>query len=177
MTDFVLKQEQEYANVTRCVKKNLFLLIVDYAKFMKQPLTLGMFVPCYDGNILFSKPNYYDCFLNGSYVNHPQLINYENCVRYKKAEEKVLFEGVKIGRYGNGMFHFTGLGKSYLIIDGFIYDDNQNSAPQKTEDKIEDLLQWNENLELTESAIRQIGIEKSTSGNTGQVPPTSTPNY
>jgi hypothetical protein len=51
MTDFVLKQSERIIN---CELTHLesHHQIVDYAKFLKQPLKLEMFVPCdEDGNV------------------------------------------------------------------------------------------------------------------------------
>lgn len=114
--------------------------VKNYAEFLRQHLTLGMFVPCdEDGNVLFSKPNYYSCFLDGSYVNKPQLINYENCVRYKKAEEKVLFKGFYVEF--NAVKSPQG---GYLDVGGL-----QNKT-------IETII--GAELQLTDSAIKLIGL-------------------
>lgn len=168
MTDFVLEQEQNYANVTRCVKKNPFLLVVDYAKFMKQTLTLGMLVPCdRDGNP-------YDLKEVEAWKNHDQYSRYykEELAFFEEAKEKVLFKGVRHHdiqpstdwNYYSLNFHTiaecSNLGKYHIV-------------PKLH--NIESLLNLSsvDKIELTESSLRQIGIVKSTSGNTGQVPPTS----
>lgn len=161
MVEFVLQQEKCLENILTeklpVIKlASSYDKIVNYANFLKQPLTLGMFVPCYEnGNVLKESILGREPYSNDEEDFKRWERDYK---KYNEAKEKVLFKDVKIGSYRNDMFHFTGLGKSYLIINGFIYDDNQNSSPQKTEDKIEDLLQWNENLGLTESAIKQIGL-------------------
>ncbi len=57
--------------------------ITEYANFLKQPLELGMFVPCdLDGNVLI-KHNSYDSDIND----------------YSKAKERVIFEGFSISQY------------------------------------------------------------------------------
>ncbi|UKB81245.1 hypothetical protein [Chryseobacterium sp. MEBOG07] len=67
----------------------------NYAAFLKEPTKLGMFVPTDEmGNIL-ERPGYYSSFLDNSYLNHPGLINYENCIAYQKAESKLLFKGYR----------------------------------------------------------------------------------
>lgn len=62
MTDFVLEQKGD----------NL-----KYAQFLKQPLNLGMFVPCVDNEVF-------------NYSKHGN----EN--EYQQAKERVLFEGYKV---------------------------------------------------------------------------------
>lgn len=146
MTDFVISQIKTNSTVNDSFKKYL-ADVRNYALFLKQNLTLGMFVPVdEDGNILFSKPNYYACFLHGSYVNHPQLINYENCIRYKKAEENILFKDCIVKK----------IEKSHKFdIDYYVvYFNSQQLWISWTERTIEDLIK--NNLELTESAIKQI---------------------
>lgn len=166
-TDFVLEQEKNYAHVTRCVKKNPFLLVVDYAKFLKQTLTLGMFVPCDEnGNVLESP------YLENVFHSHYHLpVKFSNLTdeyvkEYEKEKEKVLFKGFEFKAHER-MICFDKSG-----IEIFIYNQNYQtfSAPRGRISTVEDLIIYE--FELTESAIKQIGIEKSTSGNTGQIPPT-----
>jgi len=167
MTDFVLEQEQNYANVTRCVKKNPFLLIVDYAKFMKQTLTLGMFVPCDENGIVLSEPERWS-----DYLKAPESFDGNNewgeLYQYEIAKEKVLFDGFVIAYIG---------GNIVSVVNKL--DANIAFSKETLKSAINKNIEWlvDYQLPLTESALKQIGIEKSTSGNTGQVPPTSTPNY
>lgn len=65
MTDFVLNKKASHTQ------------IVKYAKFLKQPLKLEMFVPCDD---------------NGNVLQDPGLIPSFELEQYRKAKEKVLFE-------------------------------------------------------------------------------------
>lgn len=58
-------------------------LIISYANFLSQPLTLSMFAPCdEEGNVL-EEPN------RSTHTN-------EECETYKAAKERVLFEGVDL---------------------------------------------------------------------------------
>ena len=75
MTDFVLETLNPLNFGSIEVKS-----IINYAKFLKQPLKKGMFVPCDDDDNILKKPNKYTSNLQ---------INDE----YEKAKEKVLFEG------------------------------------------------------------------------------------
>ena len=90
MTDFVLSHEKKgMQNTDRHLR---FGSILRYAHFLKQPLTLGMFVPCdEDGNVLDCEPvnlgmmkgNFSDIYLRDNYI-------------YGQAKERVLFEGFDI---------------------------------------------------------------------------------
>ena len=92
MTDFVLEQEKYWNYETTGLEnsirkyKDCVLQINNYAKFLKQPLKLGMFVHCdEDGNIL------------EDIIGHGMIHNYSEKVKqYKQAKEKVLFEGFEI---------------------------------------------------------------------------------
>ena len=87
MTDFVLQIEAEvgkedYQVVAWQTKIHGYERINKYANFLKQPLTLGMFVPCDDdGNVLED--------LDSSIL----APNYEDWQEYQKAQSKVLFNG------------------------------------------------------------------------------------
>jgi hypothetical protein len=89
MTDFVLERsKQSIIDLTfeESIKKSIKILkeIFEYAKFLKQPLKLEMFVPCdEDGNIL-EEP---DCNLD---------IRVSEMKEYQKAKEKVIFEGFEL---------------------------------------------------------------------------------
>lgn len=104
----------------------------EYAKFLKQPLTLGMFVPCdEEGNVL-------EYPIDGMKIGKHSA-SYDVC---KKAEEKVLFEG----------FHMV---NDSLFFNGLFFHDYSTWI----DDKIEDLLQSRTlSFFLTESAIKQIGL-------------------
>ena len=51
MTDFVLDRYETTSNPTFFKET-----VHDYANFLKQPLTLGMFVPCFSDGSFFSEP-------------------------------------------------------------------------------------------------------------------------
>ena len=122
MTDFVLKNEkQPYVEGTK------YKDLVNYAKFLKQPLKLGMFVPCdEDGNIL-EKPS------AESYIILETCEYSKEWIDYKKAKEKVLF-----------------VFKPHFDISVIKHHISQGR-------NIEYLANFGE-LELTESALKQIGL-------------------
>jgi hypothetical protein len=87
MTDYVLEQHEKEVTVNYGFKDKL-INTVNYAKFLKQPLTPGMFVPCdEDGNIL-DHPNI--ARGSGGTGIYNALMN-----QYQEAQERVLFEGLE----------------------------------------------------------------------------------
>lgn len=137
MTDFVLEQNKNYKNSTRCIRIKESELYVNYAKFLKQPLTLEMFVPCdEEGNVLQEpKPKYFDS---------PQFYESELQI-YHEAKEKVLFADVKIKHRENYFILEDEDGTWLRVI-------NKNTSLT-----VEDLLKMS-TISLTESALKQIGI-------------------
>lgn len=77
MTDFVLKQADN------CM---FYDKVRNYAKFLKQPLELGMFIPCDENNTLLEEPE--------NPKQSPE--SFKKYDEYVKAKERVLFEGFHI---------------------------------------------------------------------------------
>ena len=92
MTDFVIAKAE-----SKTVKLSKLL---DYAKFLKQPLTLGMFVPCDDyGNILQEPEFDYVFGIDGATDIQIECANNDyrdRITNFQKAQSKVIFEGFKI---------------------------------------------------------------------------------
>ena len=83
MTDFVLNQEQKL-NESHLIAEPAIDSIFNYAKFLKQPLTLGMFMPCdEEGNVLKEPYEVYD-------DETEEFIDY--MVDFHEAKDKVLFK-------------------------------------------------------------------------------------
>ena len=92
MTDFVLentsKRFEDYEN------KNLLFKIRGYAKFLKQPLKLEMFVPVDEEGNFLEEPlqeHYTDCTEEQNAKDW--LYNLE---KYEQAKNKVLFKGIDL---------------------------------------------------------------------------------
>ena len=154
MTDFVLENaKQPYVEGTK------YIDLVNYAKFLKQPLKLEMFVPCdEDGDILEVPTNYENRLLN-------MMTEYNDEVyTYKQSKAKVLFEGFEV-QYDN----------SYNTC--LIYENNNEIKIQLQFRKIEndvrliineDIIHDCNNIErlvglknkplLTENAVKQIRL-------------------
>lgn len=131
---------------------------ISYCRFLRQPLTLGMFVPVdEEGNVLelpkcFGKAGGWNCGCSEALM---QLCT-DKTNEYRKSKEKVLFEGFSLGEYSNRTQYIRQLSK-YIIINGIIYDDHQDCAPRPTQNTIESILEYM-NPELTPSALKQIGL-------------------
>jgi len=141
MTDFVLELEtnehwaQDY---TKCVK---------YANFLKQPLTLGMFVPCdEDGNFL-EEPK------EKNYSKENNLFAYD-LFEYQQAKERVLFEGfeVKTKTAFNNGYNF--ICDNIEIFYPFWYNPVTKWELSKGLKTVKDLIIFQP--KLTETAIKQI---------------------
>ena len=133
MTDFVLERFKFWQNDDNpdCQSSARYILGTNaYAKFLIQPLQLGMFVPCDEnGNVLDPSDAFRSC---------------EKGFVYSKAKERVLFKGFE----------------HYLFMQANNVKHNKSrkcfSFPNYNGVIIEDLISLE--VELTESAIKQIGL-------------------
>ena len=88
MTDFVLLEGNPSNTDSQFADK-----VMAYANFLKQPLTLGMFIPCDENNDPLIEPK------EENYSKENNLFAYD-LFEYKKAKEKVLFNGFEIQKQG-----------------------------------------------------------------------------
>jgi hypothetical protein len=136
MTDFVLEccqnsKLEEYNQVNETFVNK----VIAYANFLKQPLKLEMFVPCdEDGNVLTQCEEICSC-------------ECDKIKNYRKAKEKVLFEGFELKDKGGW---FT------LMFEGNYYKSFANFNDTFKNKKIENFIAFD--LELTPNAIKQIGL-------------------
>lgn len=146
MTDFVLHESFGVGN--EIIDKGIFYnKCRDYANFLKQPLTLGMFVPCDEGGNVLEQP----C----------DVMNTDGCRDcacrvYKKSKEKVLFENVE-------KYRFTSLSGEGVVQFGtrvnFIFKpliETRNGIVKVFVNDINGLTDYD--LELTQNAIKQLGL-------------------
>lgn len=102
MTKFVFEQEHNVIKFDYNELHEFKTRISRYADFLKQPLTLGMFVPCdADGNVLEEVKCNKECESCDCMYEHDL---------YQEAKDKVLFEGFELS--GNiessWIFHLNG---------------------------------------------------------------------
>ena len=133
MVDFVLEVEKGTSLQGSKLKQ-----IVNYANFLKQHLTLGMFVPLDDDSNVLEKPEDYEKRLPNMMTEYNDEI-----YRYKQAKEKVLFEGFIITDETEFLISKYGFSLYFNQIEDF---------------NIEQLLTWSNEIQLTENAIKQIGL-------------------
>lgn len=136
MVDFVLDQErqmeeQDSYEFTFGISSRCF----EYAKFLKQPLTLGMFMPCDDNNNVLEEPK---CIKECESCD----CMYEYDI-YQQAKERVIFDG----------FEVIHKDKIRITIQcGFLQlDYNLIKSCFENHNTIEDLVHYN--LELTKPPI------------------------
>lgn len=142
MTDFVLnarldmeKLPNEDFRETISRRGVLIESMFNYANFLKQPLELWMFVPCDEKGNVLNRPN------GGMREQDDRIHN-----NYHQAKERCLFEG------------FEFIGEDYKSIFARVRWDLNREMLVAYFDKmnIEDLIQYN--LQLTQTAIKQIGL-------------------
>lgn len=146
MTDFLLEQENKHRLIISHGAFKFCKIATNYAKFLKQPLTLGMFIPCDEDD----KPLEYpiDMYYRPDYgcQKFPQECYLQDKEDYYLSEENVLFEGFEIVKKLN-------------TVDGYpIYRFEYNSEILniRFNKNIESLLYLN--LTLTPNAIKNLGL-------------------
>lgn len=165
MTDFVLELANQKVDKDQAVIKLAMLAdkYILYAKFLKQPLKLEMFVPCDEKGNVLEDPLDVSCLKYGSCTCGEE--DYNDCRDWKHelriAKEKVLFEGFEVFE---DMYHSTKRtfirNKRKILIsvyNKFQYHDGkiEETNPLFINHKIiEDLIKYD--LTLTPSAIKKI---------------------
>lgn len=154
MLEFVLEQEKsieldpnksvsEYAQAM----VNAHNSSARYAKFLSQPLTLGMFVPCDLEGKLLAEPKW----------SAPDGVKWDDYVnQYQQAKERVLFEGFEVNtRYCNDIpFDFVSKDEFYV----FSKDPGKEFVINEHTKTIEDLIEFGTDIILTQSAIKQLEL-------------------
>jgi len=133
MTDFVLEQSEIVENSGDfLIFKRSFIKIENYANFLKQPLTLGMFVTCDDnGNVLEEQMIF-------ASDDKDYIFESKQFDKYQQAKERCLF----FSQHGNEEMFDQCLAKVFL--DEFF--------------NIEQLANEIRNIKLTPTAQKQIGL-------------------
>jgi len=145
MTDFVIKNQKNTQS-----SAHSFFICVQYANFLKEPLELGMFVPC---------------DRNGNVLEEPERVHFSTNFDYKaelsiylEALERCLFDDFKVTSYK--FIHNT---YHYFIEDknGFkpLWNFNNKWEFYLRYKTIEDLVKYN--LQLTTSAQKKIDYENN----------------
>lgn len=145
MTDFVLEYKEKYKPWVH------YEMICNYAQFLKQPLTLGMFIACdLEGNVLDFEV-YQGYVIIGSTreakkskIDRGDIYGFfiYDGSKYQQAKERVLFKGFE------------------LHGDIIVYDEQDLIGVDQLHDMTIEILHLcgGDNIKLTESAIKQIGL-------------------
>lgn len=157
MTDFVFQEHNKFCDLPykELEKEYDYALTLiakfrNYAEFLKQPLTLGMFVPCdADGNVFDKTPEEKESNLRSSRDGGWWQEYYEYRDKYQEAKDRVLFEGFELSITKDAIIN-----NALVIIR--MHKDNNFSCSGKQVVTIEDLVKYD--LVLTESAKKQIGL-------------------
>lgn len=144
MTDFVLEILDNDVTVSYGIRDKV-VEIRNYAKFLKQPLTLGMFIPCdLEGNVLV-EPSF------SGVVEDEQYYGAEMDV-YQEAKERVLFEDSEIKNeiFIHDIKHY------YLVVNNkkIAWNYNDEWVFYKENNTIEDLITYN--FTLTPNALTKL---------------------
>lgn len=148
MTDFVFKKIKEHEinntpdwalyDYEEFILRNTLDKLENYAKFLKQTLTLGMFAPCnLDGNVL-EEPKWVS----------PEGVKWDEYVKeYQEAKDRVLFEGFEyIEANKEGDYPFVRI----AYLSPINYPKFWNGLT------VEHLIKYN--LTLTESKAKELGL-------------------
>jgi hypothetical protein len=147
MTDFVLAQIEWNKENKKIEKEHSFSDMVclerieSYAKFLKQPLTLSMFVPVSESGEVLTEPTNIEK-MQASWMDNPIDDNFYRVRDYEKAKSRCLFEGFKMCDRGDETCVMT----DSFHLNGFIWKD-------KT---IETLVGYK--ITLSEAALKQIYV-------------------
>ena len=144
MTDFVLRENEKWTKELDVMTH--FNNVVAYANFLKQPLTLGMFVPCYDDDQIHEKPGdlAYQLAEENDHTASKWAIE-----EYNEAKERVLFKDAKFDRYGK--LYCVGLLIGWTVPNGKFHIETEFKT-------IENVANESRKIELTDSAIKQIDL-------------------
>ena len=141
MTDFVLeRQDTSTFDTSQIDWYDLEQVKLDeirnYARFLKQPLQLGFFVPCDENGNVLEEP-YFD--------GENDLYYSAKKEEFEKAKERVLFKGFELYNDEN------------TIRYNNIFIENQDFKKGLTIESLKSYCSTT-SIELTDSAIKQIGL-------------------
>lgn len=155
MTSFVIDyySHEGYADL------QTLQLMKNYANFLKQPLSLWMFVPTNSDGELIKLPEGYDSWKN-AHINtktHIALTNPDKSELYKdydKAAKNILFEGFEIAYNGYSVVRIIASYDESIELSF-----KKDSAKFDLSDDVESLTKYDE-IYLSPASIKLIGFNK-----------------
>ena len=166
MTKFIKEQSNigmEIQSLTyqQSDRARRYYLIQRYAYFLLKDIKIGMVVPCDEfGNILEEplQEHYTDCTEEQN--TKDWLYNLE---KYNEVKERVLFKGFKVVDVKNGIAYSKSISDASGLIHLFWLDNiTQTWGLSHGVTTIETLTIFN-SIELTETALKEIGLPESKS--------------
>lgn len=155
MTTFVI----EYYSNEGYADLQTLNLMKNYANFLKQPLTLGMFVPVdSDGNVL-KEPKNYSSWKTLEHNNKKTSetnnnTGFEEYNIYQKAEQKCFFEGFTIAYNGYSVVRILASYNESIELSF-----NKNDLTSQSYKDVESLIVF-DGIYLNSRALKTIGIKK-----------------
>lgn len=151
MTTFVI----EYYSNEGYADLQILSLMKNYANFLKQPLSLGMFVPVAENRTVLKEPKNYISWksLEHNDGKSTTIAGFEEYAEYQKAEKQCMFEGFKVD--------YNGYSKVRIVAS---YDPsielsfNKNDLLPSGFDDVESLTVFDD-IYLTSNALQLIGIK------------------
>jgi len=145
MTEFVIKSHNTIEDVGDSESA-----MYNYANFLNQHLTLGMFVPCDEDGTVLEKYKYFPCSLK-----YAKEIN-EYYKKYQQAKDKILFEGFEwnTAEFCDEPMLELESKKTYFLYD--CEDKNFQDNFDTFIKTIEDLSKYD--ITLTPNAIKQLKL-------------------
>ena len=157
MTDFVLDRFKFWQNDdnTDCQSSARYILGTNaYANFLKQPLQLGFFVPCDENGNVLEKPINFNVW-EKMHKSEGSTMGFSEHEKYLKAKERVLFKYFKVVEYSDNTIEIVSDTAPNFIIP---FKKLSNKDWEQRYNHIEDLLKSIIKIQLTETAIKQIGL-------------------
>jgi hypothetical protein len=152
MTDFVI----EYYSNEGYADLQTLRLMKNYANFLRQTLTLGLFVPVdAKGNVLKEPKNYTSWkSLGHNDGKRDDTSGFEEYIEYQKAEQQCLFEGFTIAYNGYSVVRIEAAYDSAVELS---FNKSDRMSPAFPD--VESLTTFDE-IFLTVNALKSIGIKK-----------------
>lgn len=162
MTDFVLQFDkpagyyEDQSDFLHC-QVEYMERVMEYAKFLKQPLILGMFIPCDEAGNVMEEPNEYSKWIKAVVIDELNYFSdgWDGCRQYHEAKERVLFECVQ--------YHDIqpSSNSNYFSLNGVKFSIQNNNGSYSLLygfDTVEKLLKKVGEINLTESATKKIRL-------------------
>ncbi|AQX52529.1 hypothetical protein CMT42_15435 [Elizabethkingia anophelis] len=153
MTTFVTDQPTTYEWGAIIPQYRLYQNILKYAQFLKQSLALWMFVPVDENRNILKEPNVNE-YMDSD--NEPNNTYFWEAEEYRKAKDKVLFEGFE---FESKVEVINKKLKLTIFLSTFQFmncDENGLGGGDLFGQNIDALAYADLNLTLTETAIKQI---------------------